>query len=30
MNKIFLYSLLFLFTITGCDSMFDDELPRMN
>mgnify|MGYP007126432577 FL=1 len=27
MNKIFLYSLLFLFTITGCDSMFDDELP---
>ena len=27
MNKIFLCSLLFLFAITGCDSMFDDELP---
>ena len=27
MNKIFLYSLLFLLSITGCDSMFDDELP---
>ena len=27
MNKIFLCSLLFLFAITGCDNMFDDELP---